>query len=59
MIGVHCMSHCTNLVVQTLYQMGIVRKIENVLQNLYAYFFHNLKRIQEFVDLDDIVETKG
>jgi hypothetical protein len=59
MIGVHYMTHRTNLVIQTLSQMGIVRKIEDVLQNLYAYFFHSLKRTQEFVDLVDIVETKG
>jgi len=28
----------------------------NVLQNLYVYFFHNPKKIQEFVELADIVE---
>ncbi len=27
MIGVHCMSHCTNLAMQTLSKMGIVGKI--------------------------------
>jgi hypothetical protein len=59
MIGVHCMNHRTNLVVQTLSKMGIVIKIKDVLQSLYAYFSHNLKRSQEFVDLVDIVETKG
>lgn len=56
MIGVHCMSHCTNLTVQTFFRMGIVRKIENVLQSLYAYFFRSPKRTQEFVDLVDIVK---
>jgi hypothetical protein len=28
----------------------------NVLQSLYAYFFHNPKKIQEFVELANIVE---
>jgi hypothetical protein len=46
MIGVHCMNHHTNLAIQTFSQMGIVRKIENVLQSLYAYFFHNQKITQ-------------
>jgi hypothetical protein len=58
MIGVHCMSHYTNLIVQTLFRMGIVKKVENVLQSLYAYYFHNPKKTQQFVDLVDIVEIK-
>jgi len=59
MIGVHCMSHGTNLAVQTLFKMGIVRKIEDVLQSLYTYFSHSPKKTQKFVDLVDIVETWG
>ncbi len=43
MIGVHCMNHHTNLTIQILSQIGIVRKIEDVLQSLYAYFFQSLK----------------
>jgi hypothetical protein len=39
--------------------MSIVKKIEDVLQSLYAYFFHNPKITQEFVDLVDIVEIRG
>jgi len=58
-IGVHCMSHGTNLAVQTLFKMGIVRKIEDVLQSLYTYFSHSPKKTQKFVDLVDIVETRG
>jgi hypothetical protein len=56
MIGVHYMSHHINLIVQTIFKMGIVRKIKDVMQNLYAYFFHNPKRTQKFVDLAHIVE---
>ncbi len=51
--------HHTNLVVQTLFKMGIIGKIENVSQGFYDYFFHNPKRTQEFVDLANMVETKG
>jgi len=51
--------HHTNLVVQTLFKMGIIGKIENVLQSFYDYFFHHPKRTQEFVKLANMVETKG
>jgi hypothetical protein len=34
-------------------------KVKDVLQNLCAYFSHNPKRIQESVELADIVETRG
>ncbi len=39
--------------------MGIMRKIEDVLQSLYTCFFHNPKKTKEFVDLVAIVETRG
>jgi hypothetical protein len=58
MINVHCMSHHTNLVVQTLFELSIVGKIEDVLKWLYAFFFHNQKIIHEYVELINIVETK-
>jgi hypothetical protein len=53
------MSHCTNLVVQTFLKLAFVGKIEDVLQSLYAYISHNPKRIQEFVELANVVETRG
>jgi len=59
MINVHWMSHRTNLVIQFFKKMSIVKKIEDALQSLYAYFFHNPKITQEFVDLVDIVEIRG
>jgi len=43
---------------QTLSKLAIVGKIEDVLQSLYAYFFHSPKRTQEFVELVDIMETR-
>jgi hypothetical protein len=59
MISVHCMNHCTNMVVQTFYKLGIMWKIEDVLQSLYVYFSHSLKRFHEFVELANIGETWG
>ncbi len=59
MINVHWMNHHTNIVIQTLFKMSIVKKIENVPQSLNAYFFHSPKITQEFVDLVDIVEIRG
>jgi len=53
------MSHCTNLVVQIFSKLAIVWKIENVLQNLYAYFSHSLKGILKFAELTNIMETGG
>jgi hypothetical protein len=35
--------HHTNLIEQTLFKMGIMGKIENVLQGFYDYFFIILK----------------
>ncbi len=58
-IDVHCMSHSTNLIVQFFSKLGIVRKIEDVLQSLYACYSHNPKKTQEFVDLANIVEIGG
>jgi len=57
MTGIHCMTHCTNLVVQTLLNLAIVRKFEDVLKNLYSYFSHNPKRTQEFIKLTNILEN--
>jgi hypothetical protein len=36
-----------------------MEKIKDIIQNLCAYFFHNPKSIQEFVQLANIVEIGG
>ncbi len=59
MMGVHCMCHHTNLVVQTLSKMDIVGKIKDVLQSLYFYLFHSPKKIQKSIKLVDMMEIKG
>ncbi len=51
-------THCMNLTIQTLsYMLNIVRKIKDMFQSLYVYFFHSPKRIQVFIELANIVET--
>ncbi len=59
MIGVHYMSNCINLVVQTFSKFNIVGKIEDVSQSLYACFSHSPIFFQEFIELVDIMETWG
>lgn len=54
------MKHCMNLTIQTFfYMLDIVRKIKDMFQSLYVYFFHSPKRIQVFIELANIVETQG
>jgi hypothetical protein len=57
--GMHYMSHRTNLIVQTLSQVPLVMRIEELLQSLYSFFSHSPKRNQELADLANIVETAG
>jgi hypothetical protein len=47
------------LIIQSHSKLGIVGKNEDVLQNLYAYFFYSPKIIQEFFELINIVATRG
>ena len=55
--GIHCMSHHTNLAVQTLLQVPLVSWIEELLQRLYSFFSHSPKRNQKLANLANIVET--
>ncbi len=50
-INVHYMSNHTNLAIQIFFKLGILGKFEDVLQNLYAYFFIGPRKTQEFVEL--------
>jgi hypothetical protein len=59
MINVHDINHCMNLVIQILFQLGIVEKIEDVLKSLYAHFFQIPKRIKNLIELVNIIETRG
>jgi hypothetical protein len=44
MLGVHCVAHQTNLVVQTLSKLLLVSKIEIMLQSIYTYYYLSPKR---------------
>jgi hypothetical protein len=59
MIGVHCMAHRTNLVVEPLSNLPMVEKLETLCQALYNYFTMNSKKHLEFQKLAYIMETKG
>ncbi len=52
-------AHHTNLVIQTIFKLGVMEKVEYVLQNLYVYFSHNPQKTQKFIELIGIVEMKG
>ncbi len=59
LIGIHCMTHKTNLVMQSLSSMPMVSKMEDLFQSIYGYFFSSPKHHLEFTKLVEIVETKG
>ncbi len=54
LIGVHYVTHQTNLVILVLSKLSLVACIEGMLQSLYI-----LKKVLEFVTLVKILETKG
>jgi hypothetical protein len=59
MTGQNYMAHRTNLVVQTLSDLLLVVKLEELLQSLYSYFTSSPKQHLEFIKLLEIVETQG
>jgi hypothetical protein len=59
LIGIHYMPHKTNLMVQSLFSMPMVSKLEDLLQSLYGYFPSSPKRHFEFTKLVEIVEIEG
>jgi hypothetical protein len=56
--GIHCMAHRTNMVVQILFQIPIVKSIKDLLQSLYSFFFHSLKMYIEFFKLEELMKEK-
>lgn len=54
-----CQAHRTNLAVQTLSLQPVVKRIEDMLASLYAYFAHSPKRHLEFVKLAELMQSKG
>jgi hypothetical protein len=59
MSGVHCFAHKTNLAMITLFNLPFVHQLEGVLQNLYVFFTHSLKKFLEFHKLAKLINTKS
>jgi hypothetical protein len=53
------MTHHINLVVQTLSRLPWVVWLESLLQCLYFYFAHSLKKRLKFTKILELVATKG
>jgi hypothetical protein len=58
-IPVHDFSHRTNLAVEALSGLPIVKKLESFCKSLHAYFSGSPKRHLEFMKLAEVVETEG
>jgi hypothetical protein len=56
-IGVHCMAHFINLVVQIL--RSLVKKIESLISSIYNYFIHSPKCHLEVIKLAKLLDCKG
>ncbi len=57
--GVHYMTHHTNLGVQTLSGLNLVKMIESMFFSIYIYFVHNLKCCLEVNKLVKLPKCKG
>jgi len=53
------MAHKTNLAIDALLNMPFMFRIEAMLQSLYAFFVHILKKYLKFVKLVATLATKG
>jgi hypothetical protein len=58
-MGVHCMAHRTNIVVQNLSHLPMLNKIEGFLSTFYNYFCKSPKRHLELTKLAKVMEMKG
>jgi hypothetical protein len=58
-MGMHCMVHKTNFVIQILFHFSMVNRIEGLLSTFYNYFCKNFKRHLEFTKLVKVIKTKG
>jgi hypothetical protein len=58
MLEVHCMAHCTNLVVQTLSKFKVVRHVEDLLAILYSYFNFSPKWTLKIQKLAPCLDSK-
>ncbi len=58
LIGVHYLAHQTNLAL-VLSKLPLVFRIKSMLQFLYSFFAHNLKKFLQFTKFVKTLETKG
>ncbi len=58
MVGVHCVAHRTNLIIQPLSFFLMVSRIESLLQTLYTYFIQCPKQTLELLNLIKVLEMK-
>jgi len=58
-ITIHCMVHKCNLVFKTLFSLGIMSNIKDLLQTCHFYFAHGPKKHMEFTKLTNMMEIKG
>ncbi len=55
---IHCMAHHTNLAIQSLSQIFVMKCKKNLFQSFYSFFFHDLKRHLEFLKLVNLMMVK-
>jgi len=58
-VGIHCMAHRWNLVVQIFSSLSLVVKIEALLSTTYTYYNQSPKRHFEHPKLVEMIESKG
>jgi hypothetical protein len=58
-IKIHYMVHICNLTFKSISCLGIVAKIERLLQNIHIYFTHSTKQHLEFNKLVEWYKQKG
>jgi hypothetical protein len=59
LISVHCFAHRLNLAYKSLSSMGVMPGIEGLLSSTYGYFAHSPKKILEFQNLAEEMDSKG
>ncbi len=55
---IHYMAHRTNLAIQSLSQIFIMKCKKNLFQSFYSFFFHDLKKHLEFLKLVNLTNVK-
>jgi len=56
-MGVHCVAHKANLVIQSLGNLTFIMQIKNFMMNMYNYFSHNPKKHLKFHKLVQNLDT--